>query len=108
MSYTLRVKNGVVLTGLKVSGTCFETEQAVSGEMFASGPLKMSIEGIGEDAGKPSPYGLGEVEGWEFERVFESSGKYVFYFTRLSEEELARLQDRADIEYIAMMTGVEL
>ena len=108
MSYTVKLTDGTTLSGLRVSGTCFVSKEPVREEMFACGTKTVTIRGVGEDAVVESPYGAGEIEGLEFGRVFTVDGEYYFYFTRLSEAELAALRGRADIEYIAMMTGVEL
>lgn len=108
MSYSVSLIDGTTFTGLAVNGTCFVSKQPVSAEQFACGTKYVTIQGVGEDAQKESPYGTGKIEGLEFGGVFTVEGEYYFFFTRLSEQELAAMKNRADIEYIAMRTGVEL
>ncbi len=108
MSYSVTLTDGTVFSGLGISGTCFTSKRPIRAEMFDCGTKKVTIQATGDDAGIESPYGLGEIEGLEFGRVFTVEDEYYFYFTRLSEEELSAMRNRADIEYIAMMTGVEL
>ena len=108
MSYTVSLCDGTTFTGLKLSGTCFVSKQQITEAQFSCGTKYVTIQGVGEDANVGSPYGTGKVEGLEFGGVFSVDGEYYFYFTRLSEEQLAAMKNRADIEYIAIMTGVEL
>ena len=108
MSYSITLSNGRVFTGLKVAGTGFTTTQPISADMFDGGMGTVKIQGVGEDANNPSPYGNGTFSDLEFGDVMVIEGEKYFYFLRLSAEQLALRQLRADIEYTAMMSGVEL
>ncbi len=50
----------------------------------------------------------GEHIAMELGGIFEADGEWYFWLREPDAQELARMKDRADIEYIAMMTGVEL
>ena len=108
MSYSVTLSNGNVLSGLQVSGTCFVSKTPVSAEMFSDWNGKLSISGSRDAGQEPCPYEVGEHEHMGLDRVFTVDGEWYFYLTEPSAEELEKLKTQADIEYIAMMTGVEL
>ncbi len=108
MSYKLTLSSGKVITGAEVSGTCFAVKYEVQASEFGDGLFSVKIEPEGElEAGSEVPYG-GELQGAKLGRVFRLGEEWYFYFEAKSAEELERMKDRADIEYVAMMTGVKL
>ena len=108
MSYSVTLSNGKAFNPLTVSGDCYESEEHITADMFSGGMSKVIIRKHGNDEEMGCPFEPGEYTGLELGGVFSADGKSYFWFTRPSEEELARLKDRADIDYLAMMTGVEL
>ncbi|MBQ7216811.1 MAG: hypothetical protein IJS39_12610 [Synergistaceae bacterium] len=107
MSYSVILSNGTELRDLRLSGNCFVSKVPVSAETFSGGLDRVTISGT-QDGIEPCAYELGEHKAMELGRVFTVSGEWYFWLEEPSTEELRRLKDRADIEYIAMMTGVEL
>lgn len=108
MSYTLALSNGKVFTGLAISGTCFVSNSPVYEADFTGGMNRVVLSGTSDDEFSAAPYENGELPLVRFGRVFQADGKYYFYFEAVSSEELARESTRADVDYLAMMTGVEL
>ena len=80
----------------------------IDGTKFLGNTAHVVFAGTQDDDSDPCPHGLGEVQGLKFGRVFTIEGEYYFYFEELSEEQRKFLQLKADIEYLAMMTEVEL
>ena len=106
MSYRVELSSGKVFSGLELSGTCFESVSEVKAEDFAGGLSVVKVKGT------PSEEGFPEVE-YELESpklggVKHMLGKWYFWFEAESEAERVLARARADIDYIAMMTGVEL
>ena len=108
MSYTLALSNGKVFTGLAISGTCFVSNSPVYEADFTGGMNRVVLSGTSDDEFSAAPYENGELPLVRFGRVFQADGKYYFYLEAVSSEELARESTRADVDYLAMMTGVEL
>ena len=108
MSYTVTLSNGKAFTDLAVSGSCFVSEQPVLEEDFTGGLRRVVLSGAAGDEEQPAPFENGEHFGLRLACVFQTDGKYYFALNQLSEEQLAREQSRADIDYLALMTGVEL
>ena len=105
MSYTIELSNGKVFTGLSLSGTCYVSKTAVKESDFAGG-LRLVKERHSEE-GMPCEM-VREMEHAELGGVFTVDGEYHFWFVERSAEEKALMKLRADTEYVAMMTGVEL
>ena len=112
MSYTLTLSNGKVFTDLAVSGSCFVSVTELRAEDFAGGMSHVILSGapdkIGEEEGVKAPYENGVLEHVSFGGVFKADGKWYVYFERPADSELEAMKTRADVDYIAVMTGVEL
>lgn len=108
MSYSINLSNGTTLSGLKISGTCFVSKSAVSEQTFIGGLDRVSISGSAAEGEQMCPYELGEHRGMELGGVFKLDGEWYFWLTEPNAEELAMLKVQADVEYLAMMSGVEL
>ncbi len=106
MSYRVELSNGKVFSGLKMSGTCYVSPVEVKESDFAGGLRSVKVIHVSED--EPSHTEERTLTGAELGGVFKCDGEWEFWFMERSAEEMARLQDRADIEYVAMMTGVEI
>ena len=108
MIYTVTLSNGKVFSGLRMSGTCFVSKSEVKAEDFSGGLKKVHVHAAGnssEEAGLNETYELGYCE---LGGVFVVEGEYYFWLNEPDAAEVSRLKAEADIEYIAMMTGVEL
>ncbi len=107
--YAITFSNGYSLTGLKVNGSAFETSGAVDRERVLGGLRRVSIVQTGEDEGDA----LGVIVSGEYENMSlgyygEHDGVTQLVLNSADPMEQEKLQNRADIDYIAMMTGVTL
>ena len=105
MKYDVELSNGKKFSGLKMSGSCFVTEESVKESDFAGGLSLVKVKEYGDDGEVLLEY---EREHVELGGVFKVDGEMYLWFLERSEEEKARLKLSADVEYVAMMTGVEL
>ena len=108
MTYTVTLSNGKVFSGLKMSGDCFVSRTPVSRDMFDGGLSKVTVKGVPASDEKdilPVSY---ELKACEVACLFKSDGEYYFAVDAPDEKELALMQLKADIEYVAMMSEVEL
>ena len=97
--YTVTLADGTELTNLTLNGNNFISETAIGAAVF-------------EDNCSPVVISDGETEEthehMELVQVTVYGGDYWFVLRDIPQEELEKIQTRADIEYIAMMTGIEL
>lgn len=108
--YTITLSDGTALTGLTLNGGNFVSKKEVSAETFAGRLRNVVI------AGPVDGFGLvGQHEVMELLQVAHYTkakhGVEDGYYIALRDipaEELERLRDRADIDYLAMKVGVEL
>ncbi|MBQ2615881.1 MAG: hypothetical protein IJF90_03390 [Synergistaceae bacterium] len=108
MSYSIALGNGKVFTGLKANGTCFVSASEVKASDFEGGMSSVVLSGSAGENESNAPYELGRIPRVKFGGVFQADGEYYFYFEQMSESEYALEQTRADVDYVAIMTGVEL
>lgn len=102
--YSITLSNGNSLDNLNVNGSMFISNSPVDPNTFTGGLREVTISCDGEDTNNLTgtfahmqlavcePHGTGS---W-----------FALYETPA--EQLERLKDRADIEYLAMMSGVDL
>lgn len=98
--YSITLANGEVLEGLKLNGNNFISKKPVTEEMFED---NLSHVTIADNNGY-----LEEHTNMTLVQVSIVGNEYWFIIRDITEEELAAIKARADLEYIAMMTGVEL
>ena len=108
MSYTLSLSNGKTFSGLDVNGNCFTSKVKISAEDFSGGLAHVTLSGEPDTDCGHAPFENGELPACRLGGVFFCDGLWYFWLMPYSEEELEHLQDRADIEYLAMMSEVEL
>ena len=103
--YTLTLDNGTTFLDLLVNGSYFVSKSEVTSSMFNGWKGKCRIElTSGEDT-----YNLaGEHEGLKLFDLRKGAHAWYFAIRKISPDEIASERDRADIDYIAMMTGVAL
>ncbi len=104
--YKITFSDGTVLGNLERNANNFISEQELSREYFAGKLEHVRIEYSGEGAEADDL--SGEYGRMKLEYLKEQEGGTWFVLRELGREELAREQLRADVEYVAMMTGVEL
>lgn len=97
--YKITLSDGTVLGNLRLNGTNFISESAVTEDMFAGNCCRLVINDGEHDT---------IFENMELIHVTVVDGKYWFAFRELTTEEIANIKMQSDIEYLAMMTGIEL
>lgn len=88
-----------------MNGNNFISKTELTEDTFRGKLSKVTITGDAEaeDAGL-----IGEHEHMELVQVQQYGAEWWFILREMSAAELQALKDRGDIDYIAMMTGVEL
>ncbi len=99
MIYKITLADGTVISDLMLNGNNYISKAPVDGSIFANNcsPVKIS-DGIVETL----------HSSMELVRLTENNGEFWFILRDLSSDELARMQMQSDLEYVAMMAGVEL
>lgn len=98
--YTIILADGTSIENLKLNGNNFISRTMIDSAIFADNCSPVTIsDGNNEEA--HSDMELVQVTRSE-------SGDYWFVLRDISEEELSKIKMQSDIEYVAMMTGVEL
>ena len=104
--YSIKLGNGLELSEVKQNGSMLSTSEQISREDLAAGLGSVTI------SGKPdTEYDndmCGEFHAMKVAYFRDSGNSRDFVLAPISPAELAEKQNRADIEYIAMMTGVQL
>lgn len=97
--YTITLADGTELNDLRLNGNNFISDQPV-------------VEDVFEDNCTPLTISDGETEevheNAELVQIVQHGSEYWMVFRDLSEEEIENAKMRSDIEYLAMMTDVEL
>lgn len=99
-TYTITLADGTVLDNLKLNGNNFISNTAINADIFNENcsPIIVS-DGVNSETHNYM----------EFVQVTEQEpGKYWFVIRELSASELARIKMQSDIDYVAMMAGIEL
>ncbi len=99
MSYTLTFDDGSTLENLERNGNTFETDQDID-ETYFEGKLGHIVMDDGETEQEFENVVL--VRLWKFENTV------YFVLRELTQDEINQMQNRADIEYIAMMADIDL
>ena len=90
---------------MELNGNNFISKEEVTADTFSGKLSKVVIEG---DADVDEAGLIGEHTNMELVQVQQYGSEYWFILRDIPAAELERLQERADIDYIAMMTGVAL
>ena len=99
-TYTITLADGTVLDNLKLNGDNFISNTTINADIFNGNCSPVIIsDGVNSET----------HNNMEFVQVTEQEpGKYWFVLRELSASELARIKMQSDIEYVAMMAGIEL
>lgn len=97
--YKITLADGSVIDNLKLNGNNYISKTPIDEAMFADNcsPVMIS-DGDAEE----------NHSSMELVQITESAGEYWFVLRDYSAEELAQMKMQSDIEYVAMMAGVEL
>lgn len=97
--YNITLSDGSVIENLRLNGNNFISEVPVSTELFMDNCSPIIISD-GETARIH--------ENMELVQITEMKDEYWFVLQDISEAEMEKIKMQSDIEYIAMMAGVEL
>lgn len=101
--YTVILADGTELNNLGLNGNNFVSSEDIDGDIFMDNCSPVTIS-----------YNDGENVHEEFHKNMELvqiskiDNNTLFVLRDISDEELARIKMQADIEYIAMMSNIEL
>ena len=111
-TFKVTLADGTQLAGLELNGNNFISKEEVTVDTFRGklGRVVISGDAEADDAGL-----IGEHSNMELVHIAHYTQAthgvddgYYFVLRDIPAAELERLQDRGDIDYIAMMTGVAL
>ena len=111
--WKVTLADGTTIDGLTLNGNNFVSPKSVTADIFAGKLSHVTIEGpegadtlTGTgDAGLRGEHGAMTLARCQKDDLL---GGYAFVLVDVSEADMEKLRNRGDIEYIAMMTGVEL
>lgn len=98
--YKITLANGLVISNLKLNGNNFISEESIDPAIF-KGNCSPVVINDGFDDEIHNYMDLVQV-------TVDTVGNHWFVLRDVSEEELDRVKMQSDIEYVAMMAGVEL
>lgn len=99
-TYTVTLSDGTVLSNLKLNGNNFISTEPISAYIFED-----NCEGVAISDGE---YDETHSHMTPIYGVQQHGNEYWFALRDLTRDELERMKIQADIEYIAMMTDIEL
>lgn len=102
-SWKITLSDGTTIENLRLNGNNFVSETEIKKEMFDGKLLKVIIEGI-EDGKKV----VNEYKNMELVQIVHYEDGYYFVLRELSQEEINMAKIQGNIEYLAMMTDVDL
>ena len=103
---TIKLGDGKVLEGITLERNILWSEDEITPAMFKGKLNGVVISGEAED----DDFGrvIGSHEHMELCYIRKQEGKYAFALNDIDPKEWERMQNRADIVYIAMMSGIQL
>lgn len=102
-TWKITLADGTRLENLRLNGNNFISDTEITADIFNGNLSKVVIEGI-ED-GKES---VQEYEHMELVQIVHYADGYYFVLRELSKDELDKIKTQADIEYLAMMSDIDL
>lgn len=102
-SWKITLSDGTTIENLRLNGNNFVSETEIKKKMFDGKLLKVTIEGI-EDGKKV----VNEYKNMELVQIVHYEDGYYFVLRELSQEEINMAKIQGNIEYLAMMTDVDL
>ena len=102
-SWKITLSDGTTIENLRLNGNNFVSETEIKKEMFDGKLLKVTIEGI-EDGKKV----VNEYKNMELVQIVHYEDGFYFVLRELSQEEINMAKIQGNIEYLAMMTDVDL
>ena len=100
-SWKITLSDGTQLKDLKLSGNNYISKTKITEDDFKGKLSKITIE---NETDKTSE----ELEHMELVQIVHYEDGYYFVLRQLSADEIDKIKTKADIEYLAMMTDVDL
>lgn len=97
--YKITLADGTVIDNLKLNGNNYISEKELSADMFLGNLGTVTIN----DGEKDVVY-----ENMTLVQLAKYDDEYWFILRTMTKKELQEIKNRSDIDYIAMMTDVEL
>ena len=97
--YKITLADGTVIENLKLNGNNFVSDREITSEMFGGNLSKVTIHDGEKDT---------VLKNMELVQIAKYGEEYFFILRQLTDKELQDIKNRADIDYIAMMTDVEI
>lgn len=103
--YNVTLGNGTTFQDLTVNGSYFVSKNEVNSNMFNNWDGKCTITSSDE----ADEFALaGNYQDWELKDLRKGAHAWYFAIGEIDKARLEAMRNRADIDYIAMMTGVQL
>lgn len=100
-SFKITLADGTQLKNLKLNGNNYISKTEITEDDFKGKLSKITIE---NETDKTSE----ELEHMELVQIVHYEDGYYFVLRQLSVDEIDKIKTKADIEYLAMMTDVDL
>lgn len=102
-SWKITLADGTQLKDLRLNGNNFISETEITEDIFEGNLSKVVMEGPenGQEVKK-------EYEHMQLIQIVHYEDGYYFALRELSQDELQRIKTQADIEYLAMMSDIDL
>lgn len=97
--YKVTLADGTVIDNLRLNGNNYISEKELSADMFLGNLGTVTIN----DGEKDTVY-----ENMSLVQLAKYDDEYWFILRTMTKKELQEIKNRSDIEYIAMMTDIEL
>lgn len=103
-SWKITLADGTKLENLRLNGNNFVSESEITENDFKGKLLKVKIEGTTEDGQEITE----EHNHMELVQIVHYEDGYYFVLRDISEAELDKMKMKSDIEYLAMMSDIDL
>lgn len=103
-SWKITLADGTKLENLSLNGNNFVSETIITEDDFKGKLLKVKIEGKTEDGQEIAE----EHEHMELVQIAHYEDGYYFVLRDITEAELEKMKMKSDIEYLAMMSDIDL
>ncbi len=97
--YKITFSDGTVIGNLRLNGDNFISKTEITEDMLSGNCCNMVINDGKQDT---------ICENMELIHITVMDGEYWFAFRKLAPEEIFNIKMQSDIEYLAMMSGIEL
>lgn len=97
--YKITLADGTVIENLRLNGNNYISDSEITADMFLGNLSTVTIN----DGEKDTVY-----KNMDLVQIVKYDDEYWFILRTMTKRELQELKNRADIDYIAMMTEVEI